>query len=211
MLATFTGFVDTGVDATGTFDLGDNLDGASFVAHYVYETKLGIKTVTPTYDSRIGGPAYGGTLSPILFADFTLNGHTELFDVGQNGASNVFLNLKDGWLQTFFYTDFFADFGGGNARADFLQLYVLDSPMLIRLTTPYTGFNHVFPGPPAETNMMAYSSYEDGVLTKNFHANLTTTSVTLSPVAVPEPATWGLLILGFFGLGQAVRRRRFAT
>jgi hypothetical protein len=28
--------------------------------------------------------------------------------------------------------------------------------------------------------------------------------------AVPEPASWGLLILGFFGLGTALRRRRSA-
>ncbi len=27
---------------------------------------------------------------------------------------------------------------------------------------------------------------------------------------VPEPATWGLMLVGFFGLGSALRRRRAA-
>ncbi len=31
------------------------------------------------------------------------------------------------------------------------------------------------------------------------------------PPGVPEPATWAMLILGFFGLGQMVRRRRLAA
>ena len=35
-------------------------------------------------------------------------------------------------------------------------------------------------------------------------------SATLG-VAVPEPATWGMMIMGFFGLGSAVRRRRAAA
>jgi hypothetical protein len=28
--------------------------------------------------------------------------------------------------------------------------------------------------------------------------------------AVPEPATWAMMLIGFFGLGAALRRRRAA-
>ena len=38
-----------------------------------------------------------------------------------------------------------------------------------------------------------------------------TTGLTLSVSAVPEPATWGLMILGFGAVGGAMRRRRAAT
>ena len=28
------------------------------------------------------------------------------------------------------------------------------------------------------------------------------------PAAVPEPATWGMMLFGFAGIGMAIRRRR---
>jgi hypothetical protein len=34
--------------------------------------------------------------------------------------------------------------------------------------------------------------------------------VTINFLGVPEPATWAMLILGFFGLGTLLRRRRAA-
>ena len=36
-------------------------------------------------------------------------------------------------------------------------------------------------------------------------------SVTSSTGGVPEPATWALMLLGFGGLGTALRSRRRAT
>ena len=36
-------------------------------------------------------------------------------------------------------------------------------------------------------------------------------TIAFSPVAVPEPATWGLMIMGFGGMGAVLRRRRQAT
>jgi hypothetical protein len=33
-------------------------------------------------------------------------------------------------------------------------------------------------------------------------------SINLAPGAVPEPATWGMMLLGFAGIGMAMRRRR---
>jgi len=37
------------------------------------------------------------------------------------------------------------------------------------------------------------------------------TNIPCDPRTVPEPATWGLMILGFTGLGLAVRRRRVSA
>lgn len=32
--------------------------------------------------------------------------------------------------------------------------------------------------------------------------------ITLNVAAVPEPATWGMMVLGFFGMGMALRTKR---
>ena len=48
-----------------------------------------------------------------------------------------------------------------------------------------------------------YFSLEDKVLVSSFTAPITTT-----PGGVPEPATWGMMLLGFFGLGGMVRAKR---
>ena len=39
-------------------------------------------------------------------------------------------------------------------------------------------------------------------------ADLKQLRVTLAPGAVPEPATWGMMLLGFAGIGVAMRRRQ---
>ena len=205
MMATFTGSVDTGSDVTNVFGLGASLDGAEFSARYIYDTSLGFEVLTPTYHSLVGGPGFGVGVSPILSASITLNGVTQFFDMGQDGAANV--RNQDGWPQTFFYTNYFAD-GGGISNWNYLQLFVLDSPSPVLLTTPYTGTHQPVNAPPIESNKVLKSVWVNGIQQTGFQAALTTRSVTLSPVGVPEPATWAMLITGFFGLGAMLRRRR---
>ena len=48
----------------------------------------------------------------------------------------------------------------------------------------------------------------NGGLLKSFTADITG---TLSVQAVPEPATWAMMIIGFAGVGGALRQRRRAT
>jgi hypothetical protein len=137
-------------------------------------------------------------MSPILEASLTINGITDNFDVTRNGSANVTIN-QTGWKQTFFYTDFFS---GSNGNA--LQLFVLNVPDPLLLTTPYTGGNTMGLGVPT-TNAFAL-----GVLAgtnKDYRLALDPRSVTLV-AAVPEPATWGLMIIGFACTGTMLRRRR---
>jgi hypothetical protein len=54
--------------------------------------------------------------------------------------------------------------------------------------------------------VMAGQSSENGD-----HPNLGANSAILGVGAIPEPATWATLILGFFGLGATLRRRRALT
>jgi hypothetical protein len=204
MMATFTGFVETGADLKNAFGLGNTLDGAAFSARYIYDTNLGFQVQTPTYHSLVGGPGFGVGVSPILSASFTVNGFTEFFDMGQDGAANV--RNQDGWPQTFFYTNYFAD-NGTDSTWNYLQLFVLDSPTPVLLTTSYTGFHQPVNAPPIESNKVLKSVWVNGVQETSFQAALSTTSVTLAPAPAPEPTTWTILLTGFFGLGAVLRRR----
>jgi hypothetical protein len=45
----------------------------------------------------------------------------------------------------------------------------------------------------------------------SLHVTLDGHTATFSPESVPEPATWGLMLVGFFGAGLALRSRRAAV
>ena len=212
MLASFSGVVGPGSDGNLTYDTGDffglgtGLVGASFTASFKYDTSRGQPvTIDPAAtgfgeDTRYGGPNWACAptcVSPILAAYLTINGVTDEFNVTRNGSANVVINPL-GWKQTFFYSDFFQG-SDGNA----LQLYVLNAPAPLLLTTPYTGGNEVSDARPA-TNAFAL-----GVVAgtrKNYRLALSPLSTTLAPV--PEPATWGLMIIGFAATGAMLRSRR---
>lgn len=207
MLATYNGFVATGSDATDVFGLGSALDGAAFTAQFKYDTSLGTRTtIGTTYDQDVGGPFWGG-VSPIYYSAITINGVTETFNTSQNGSGNVFDQTTQfgRWAQTFFYTQF-ANWTATTGEDEFLQLFVLDAPNPVLLTTPYTGTNIAVQTPPVVTNSVSKYLIVNGAVLDNYNAVLDPHTVTLQ--AIPEPATWALLIGGFAGLGVALRRAR---
>ncbi len=205
VLATYTGAVASGSDLTGFFHDGSDLTGDSFTAHFVIDTALGQSLNDPVYDARFGGPGFGGGVSPILSADFTLNGVTDNFTMGQDGAGNVF--AKDGWEQTFFYANSNTTVGT-LTDWDFLQLFVLSSPSPVLLASNYTGTNITVLGDPLETNKVSRLVTDNGTIIANYSFDLAPTTVTLSVLSVPEPQTWAMMLGGFFGLGAMLRRRR---
>jgi hypothetical protein len=99
-----------------------------------------------------------------------------------------------------------------------------DDPNIINLVFTYTGppFNATG-GPFADTNfngLSALSTFSgvglDGfaaVAVKNNDGSATGTptfnaGTVQVPAGIPEPATWGMMILGFGGVGALLRRRR---
>jgi hypothetical protein len=206
MFANFSGSVIAGTPGNATFDttnffgLGTNPVGALFRATFKYDTDLGHAITNTSTDSRYGGPFWDGGMftSPILEASITINGITDIFNTTRNGSANVTIN-DAGWHQTFFYTDYFV-YPVENA----LQLYVLNTPDPLSLTTPYTGGNLLGLGGPT-TQPFAYSFIEGG---KNYRLALGPVETTLYSLAVPEPATWGLMIIGFACTGAMLRSRR---
>ncbi len=207
MLATYTGFVESGTDTTNVFGLGGALGGAAFSAMFRYDTSLGTRTtIGSTYDQVVGGPFWGG-ISPITYSAITINGVTETFDVSQNGSANVFdqTTVFGRWAQTFLYNQF-NQWTSTVGEQDLLQLFVLDAPKPLSLDTPFTGGNIAVATPPAVVNEVSKYHIDNGLLLANYQAILDPNAVNLR--AIPEPATWLMLISGFAAIGVALRRSR---
>ena len=206
MLATYAGVVDTGTDATNAFGLGGTLDGARFTAQFKFDTTLGTRTTTAVSDQVVGGPFWGG-VSPIFYSAITINGLTETFNTGQDGSANVFdqTTIFGRWAQTFVYSQFDA-WTATTGDHEFLQLFVLDAPSPLSLTTPFTGSNIAVLTPPIVTNTVSKYRISGGIVLDDYSAVLDPRTLMLR--AIPEPATWMMLIGGFAAIGAAARRSR---
>ncbi len=205
MLASFRGVVVSGAGSIPTYDNGDffrrgeDLIGSSFTAEFKYDTLRGVAVTNNLTDSRVGGPLAncGDCLSPILSASLTINGFTDYFNVNGAGYANVTI-VPTQWRQTFFALGYYGDLGYSNA----LQLFVLNVPSdPPRLGVEYTGSDVGGLGAP-DTVPFA-KSFSDQ---RDYRLALSNRSVTLT--AIPEPATWGLMIIGFAGAGAMLRGRR---
>jgi hypothetical protein len=206
-LATYKGTVISGTDATDVFGLGDGLEGAAFTAHFKYNTLKGIRTTDAISDTISGGPFYGSPTTSVYFADLMINGVTDTFNVGQNSSENVVDNHDDfgRWPQTFFYNQF-AHWDSFVGDDEFLQLFVLDAPHPLSLTTAYTGFNNPVLEPPIVTPEATKYRIDHGVVQQNYAIVFAPFSVNLQPI--PEPSTWTLMIAGVGLAGAAMRRAR---
>ncbi len=136
----------------------------------------------------------GGTL---------VNNGTTLTEKGINGhfefkhGSTVLLggNFTDGWLQ--------GAIGGNsgnfnNSAAGSVTFYSDIAGLLTNLSDESMGFTL--------TGVSPTFAVKSGHL-KTFTAKSTSGSFDATR-AVPEPATWGLMIMGFGGIGAMIRRRR---
>lgn len=209
MLATFSGTVESGTDATNVFGLGSALgalDDAVFTARFQYDTSLGTRTTGPHSDRVVGGPFWGGT-SAITYSAITINGVTETFDVSQNGSANVFdqTTMFGRYAQTFLYSQFNQS-TSTVVEQDFLQLFVFNAPTPLNLETPFTGGNIPVTTPPLVMNQVSKYHRDHGLLLADYQAILDPNAVNLR--AIPEPATWLMLISGFAAIGVALRRSR---
>jgi PEP-CTERM motif len=59
----------------------------------------------------------------------------------------------------------------------------------------------------SNTPQAGYSAAFTGVVDYNIQGSAALSNVTTSSSAVPEPSTWGMMLLGFVGLGFAGYRR----
>ncbi|WP_372786044.1 PEP-CTERM sorting domain-containing protein [Phenylobacterium sp.] len=93
------------------------------------------------------------------------------------------------------------DIGGGSDDGIQINLdNLIDPSGSVGLIYSFSKLALVTPG--------SYANMND---TGGHGATLTVTSdVTTAPPTIPEPATWTMMLIGFFGLGSGLRRRRVA-
>jgi len=201
--ARYSGTVAFGFDQTGVFAApGSSLAGYSWVATYTYNRFLGgfYNTDGFTYDVSYGGVANGYPgLSPMISASITINGVTRSVAGAYSAqvatytspyvAHNAEDYSNDGITQVYNYI---ANFN-----------YPAGAPASLDLNF----------GPVAATGGFGYTSWQTydfatGTNTEFAYANLGSDAVYSVGIAVPEPASWAMLIAGFGLVGTALRRRR---
>ncbi|WP_162257179.1 PEPxxWA-CTERM sorting domain-containing protein [Phenylobacterium sp. Root700] len=181
MIATYTGTVSSGVDKIGMF--GSSLAGEQFKAVFKYDTDGGVSDITPT-----GAHAYGPGV--MLDAYLEINGLISHVPTGyygsvqQSTADVQHLSIyDDGAFQTYFY----------------IGLFGVSPPL--DLTDAYTRSS-------GETSAR-WAKYNYSTGQYDVELNLSSpTTLAVTTAAVPEPATWAMMILGFGLAGVGIRDSR---
>ena len=162
-----------------------------------------------------GCAVFGGSLFNV---DYTVaaDGRSYRWDLWSDPAHpNVLINLDDP-NETFdqelvsngdgtFHGDAFLLGGAGFTWNEIIE----PGHTTIFTRALQTDFNHCSPASPAGDICAAqFNVWGNGVgLSVNTRDPVT---IFFSQTAVPEPTAWAMMLLGFFGLGAALRRRRAA-
>jgi len=147
----------------------------------------------------VASPVYAATL---LF-NFSGPSGTALFELASNptpNSSQIFIGSDQ-----FSFSNVAGTFGGvaGTASTISFGNGIFSS---LSITAPNLGFTQ-FNAPTLFTGLPSDPTFLTGsfTLVNPFFGNGT---LSISPVAgVPEPATWAMMLVGFGGIGFAMRRR----
>lgn len=206
-IATYKGHVNGGYDATGVFGAAESdLSGLAFTATFTYDLELG--SVGPLGDGEAADFA-------LLTSTLTIGGGIYEFGPGFSnhiethtgslypfGPGYVYHSADSSFFGSpIFYTFETLTLAGGAAAPGFLAQAVAETPV-------------VNPGDGGPADYVGFFSIDS-----NFFGSAFAASGDLRPEvyaveavggAVPEPAAWAVMILGFAAAGSALRRRRAA-
>jgi PEP-CTERM motif len=220
VLITYRGIVSSGSDIDGVFGSVRSLTGLAFTAAYtlndpspgVFQTNDGIT------DFRAGGPQFGGT-GPMLSASLTVDGIP--LDLGpayyssaelirssslSDGATDEFTGITQPFSSATRLNSLHLEIGNRDgiirgANAQFLNLLSYANPVNY---SPVAGIN--------ADGFFFFSTNFGNVSLTNAFGQLQVTSFSIGPVpvinAVPEPASWAMMIFGFGLVGGAMRSKR---
>jgi opacity protein-like surface antigen len=171
-----------------------------------------VRNTTNTTDPLVLAP--GVVASPAPGARFT-PGYTGGYGFSSNGfwsgISMIGLDRPTGYFTIDFASPISAFLGElnwttGNASNGSIEIYGLNG-LLESLTLESNGANAVAPG------FRGFSRATNEITSVRFNNEYigVRNISTLSAAAVPEPATWLMMILGFAAIGGTMRRRQRVT
>lgn len=182
----YDGKITGGVDADDIFGLaGKTLIGRGLRADITYSTSIGgIRMTNTTSDELYGGYNFS-TVPVMLSAIFTL------------GSSSF--NFSPSYYNDLYTSAGYLDAYGYDLLGNSFQTYITpDNVGPYNLETPFYSTGKGDPGGP-----LTQLSY---LITGNDDIDFNATSVTVA--AVPEPATWAMMLVGFGAMGYTMRRRK---
>jgi PEP-CTERM motif-containing protein len=207
--AEWTGSLSSGTDQNGLLGVaGANLAGDTFQLTFKFDTTKGVFVKNPG-DTLEGGTAYAGEGASPGSAVLTIAGHDIDYDGGYFsyfGVSPASAYCCGGSGST----HAFSALDAVNPSLNSVSINAFKSPQLTNsMTTSYSGN-------PCVGAVDCGGSFSFGPANGELiFGSLATTSYELSfdgpfvdPLAVPEPAVWGLMLLGFGLAGSELRRRR---
>ena len=193
-VATYRGTIVSGTDATGVFTApGTDLTGQGFIAQYFYDSTAGVRTTTPGVADVLN---FSSSPSPTrdLIARLTINGHSFEFATS-SGAAAVTIGA------VFHFSKHFSDPGGPIAT------YALSNAVEAAIADPSLDADLTASDPSLRAGgFLIFNGFGQSADASGSFGN---TTVTIGS-AVPEPATWALMVGGFAMTGFAMRRRKVA-
>jgi hypothetical protein len=206
MVATYSGVLTSGFDMTGEFGPpNSDLTGDAFVATYTYDPEAAAMHFTgPGFDMIYGGAIYG-TPVPLSDASITVNGVTHhinpITNYGEADAiSYLFFDQALGSTisSSVYDASYISDAGpASNAPTS------LDQRYRNAFNDAGTIYGNYFAISIMYNFSLQHYAYGTAAFGKIYYS-----VVKVGASAVPEPATWAVLLAGFCGLGAMMRRWR---
>jgi hypothetical protein len=212
-VAFYTGHLDDGYDASGVFGApGRDLTGSAFIAAFFYDPDHGSRTTTATSD-KLSGDFHD---SGLAFAQLTIHGVSFNYDFrdtyalesdnpspfGAPGPGYVFHNVtQSGSFGALGHLNNQLILAGATAAPARLDHAVAEHPVV----DPFSGGPADYLGYFRIDQNLALTGAGDAF------GDLRPETYSVRAIALPEPATWGLMLLGFGGVGSVLRSRRRAA
>jgi hypothetical protein len=217
-VTTWTGTLANGYDRTGEFgQIGRTLSGLAFTAVYTLDDSAPNAKffLSPGYSTISGGPNQGSPFTP-LTADLTIAGNVMHFGVG----ATPYAQASDGdakGVVAHNYNDYEDRVQGGFGDNSIIQNAVTSSTVSFlsgsdpRSPFVASGAGLTFSGGFSVNNIGIVGHTRQQYAYSDFLITRVETVLRPQGGAVPEPASWALMITGFGAAGAVLRRRRPAA
>lgn len=190
VFVTFNGTMTSGYDSVGLFGSVGSLVGRSFTSTHLFEVPD--QYVSPNGTYVVGGTDYPSFVNPSLGAMITIDGKT-LSIAGEKTAYYSFFSTSRTAQSIGLYNGSILNIGNGVVLPD------LANPPI----TVLGSFDRLVP---AGAYAVQYLSYGSDIATGKV-TSLSGGIYQAATGAVPEPATWMMMLLGFGAIGYAMRRK----